>query len=211
MAKSEIMTMPARRRLSPLIWPSLGVAIVFAILVGLGLWQLERLAWKQKLLADMQERLQADPVALPDPRDWPMLTQDKDEFRRVRLRASFPHAPRAYIYAGAPALRTDLVSPGYFVFAPAHLASGEMIVVNLGWLPLDRIHEGNAPNGEITGYLRWPEKGSPFIADHDEAGQIWFARDPHAMAALRVFEELPVQAHAPPSAATAAIDSSAAP
>mgnify|MGYP006148021719 CR=1 FL=1 len=41
------------------------------------------------------------------------------------------------------------------------------------------------PAIEITGYVRWPETPGLFVAEHDAAGDIWFVRDPAAMAKLR--------------------------
>lgn len=200
MAKSEIVTARASHGKKSLIVPLLAAAIVFAILIGLGLWQLERLAWKEQLIADMQARLAAAPIALPAAADWPKLSQQKDEFRRVTLRAEFPESsPRAYLYAGAPALRPDIKTPGYFVFAPARLADGRIVVVNIGWVPLDR-RDATSQNTwqntwqagprEIAGFLRWPERSSPFVADHDAAGEIWFRRDPAGMAAMLQWGEV---------------------
>jgi surfeit locus 1 family protein len=51
--------------------PSLAAAAALAVLVALGLWQLERKDWKEALIATLAQRLSAPPVALPPPRDWP--------------------------------------------------------------------------------------------------------------------------------------------
>jgi surfeit locus 1 family protein len=202
MAKSGIVTARSSDGKKSLIAPSLAAAMVFAILIGLGLWQIERLAWKERLIANMQARLAAPPAALPDAADWPKLSPEKDEFRRVTLRAEFPEsgnsnssARRAYLYAGAPALRPDIKTPGYFVFAPARLADGRIVVVNIGWVPLDRrdaTWQTTWQTGprEIIGFLRWPERSSPFVADHDAAGEIWFRRDPAGMAAMLQWGEV---------------------
>ncbi len=42
----------------------------------------------------------------------------------------------------------------------------------------------DAPS-EITGYLRFPEATGWFVAAHDAKGEIWFVRDPQAMAEMR--------------------------
>jgi surfeit locus 1 family protein len=36
-----------------------------AILVSLGIWQMQRLAWKEAMIADIEARIAADPVPLP--------------------------------------------------------------------------------------------------------------------------------------------------
>jgi cytochrome oxidase assembly protein ShyY1 len=179
------MSAPGPRRLQSVVAASVATAIGLAVLISLGLWQMERLAWKEALVAAMHERLTALPADLPGPAAWPSLTAENAEFRRVRLRVDFPDLPRALVYAGAPALRTDIRGPGYFVFAPARLPAGETVVVNAGWVPADRQYQWTGGAREITGYLRWPEKPGLFVSEHDAAGDIWFARDPAAMARVR--------------------------
>lgn len=179
-----------KRRMRSVIVASTATAIGLFILISLGLWQLDRLAWKEALIATLHERLAAAPVDLPPPSDWSRLTPDNSEFRRVKLRAEFPDLPRASVYAGAPALRTDIKSPGYFIFAPARLPGGETVVVNTGWVPTERQYQWNRGSREIVGYLRWPEQPGLFVSDHDAAGDIWFVRDPGAMAKMRGWGEV---------------------
>ena len=81
--------------------PSLAAAVALAVLVSLGLWQLDRLAWKEGLIATLEQRLSAPPVALPPPAEWPRLTAARDEFLRVTLRAAFQNDREALVYAPA--------------------------------------------------------------------------------------------------------------
>ena len=75
----------ARRLLIPVAVTLCGLAV----LLGLGTWQLERKGWKEGLIATLNERTAAAPVALPPPEQWGRLTADNSEFMRVRLRADF--------------------------------------------------------------------------------------------------------------------------
>ena len=184
------MTADASLSLRRVVIPAIVVAAGLAILIGLGLWQLDRKAWKETLIATLQDRLSAAPVPLPDAGQWPGMAQDDFEFRRVTLQAEFPDSPPVLVYAGAPALRGDIKAPGYFVFAPARLPDGRIIVVNAGAVPLDRTYPWSAGRREITGFLRWPEQPGWFVSDHDKTGDIWFVRDPRAMAALRGWGEV---------------------
>lgn len=170
-------TNPNRR----LFFPVVIVLGALCVLCGLGLWQVERKAWKEKLIAALHERLAAAPDLLPPPRDWSALTQEKDEFRRVTARLQFPNGRRALVFSGPSALRPDIKSPGYFVFVPAKLASGETVIVNTGFSPERQIPD-LAGTQDISGYLRWPERPSWFVAEHDAAGDVWSARDHLAMA-----------------------------
>jgi len=184
------MTAVASRSLRSVILATIATAVGLVILILLGLWQLDRLAWKEALIATLHERLSAPPVDLPLHAEWARLTPGNAEFRRVTLRVEFPDVPRAYVYAGAPALRADIKSPGYFVFAPARLPDGRTIVVNTGWVPLDRQDNWVGGSRQITGYLRWPEQPGPFVTDRDAAGGVWFLRDPRGMATVKGWGEV---------------------
>jgi cytochrome oxidase assembly protein ShyY1 len=153
----------------------------FVLLLALGTWQLERKSWKENLIATLERRLAAAPTALPPSRDWPGLAPDNAEFRRVKALLDFPGLPPAYVYTSGSALRPDVRAPGYFVFVPARIASGEIVVVNVGYSP-ERSDPGISGSAEVIGYLRWPESPSWFMAERDRAGTTWFVRDHRAMA-----------------------------
>ena len=70
-----------------IIVPTIFTLVSVASLVSLGTWQLERKSWKEGLIAELQDKLSAAPVALPPRERWPQLSADKDEFRRVRFPA----------------------------------------------------------------------------------------------------------------------------
>ena len=169
-----------------LLIPGLFTLVGLAILISLGLWQLERKQWKEGLIATLDRQMKAPPVPLPSASQWPKLTRENSEFRRVSLRAEFPaDAKPAYLYTGASALREDVKQPGYFVFAPARLPDGRVVVVNRGYVPMDHPRENPAGPGEIVGFIRWPESPGLFVPDRNETGEIWFVRDPEAMAKTR--------------------------
>jgi surfeit locus 1 family protein len=173
----------ARLRQRGLLLPGLAALAAFLVLLGLGLWQVSRLAWKENLIATLEQRVTATPVPLPPAKDWPELTQEDAEFRRVVATVEFLDRPPAYVYTGGSALRPDVKTPGYFVFAPARLATGEVVAVNAGYVP-ERGHPGAKGKAEIVGYLRWPEARSPFVSDHDASGSVWHVRDHRLMAKL---------------------------
>jgi cytochrome oxidase assembly protein ShyY1 len=165
--------------------------VCLAILIGLGVWQLERKVWKENLIAAMTSRLDAPPQALPPPSQWDGLTQAKDEFRRVAFTVTFAPGEEALVYTPGSALRADIKGPGYFVFAPGKLADGGVVVVDRGFVPLERKDKASrsqgAPQGRvnIVGYLRWPESRGLFTPADDVKGGVWYLRDSAAMAAAR--------------------------
>lgn len=164
-----------------LVLPGLLTLAGLAILISLGVWQLHRKEWKEALIASLDRQMGAKPMPLPAQSSDLLL--GNAEFRRVVLRAEFIKEARpALLYTGASALRADVKQPGYFVFAPARLPDGRVVVINRGYLPLDSQKEFSEPPAEVTGYLRFPEKPGWFVSAHDAKGEIWFLRDPQAMA-----------------------------
>jgi len=177
--------------------PSVAAAMALAILVSLGLWQLDRLAWKENLIATLEQRLSAPPVALPPPTEWPQLTAARDEFLRVTLRAAFQNDREALVYTGGSTLRDATGGPGYWVFVPARLADGTLVMVNRGFVPEGKQNPSARPEGRISGsvgmigVLRWPEPPGLFTPPGDPGRNIWFARDSTAMAAAKGISAAP--------------------
>jgi len=165
-----------------LMLPATVAAAAFSVLISLGVWQMQRKAWKEALIETMSQRAVAQPIDLPAPATWDALMPSVDEFRRVTLRAQFIEGARpAFAYTGGSALRDDIKAPGYFVFAPARLPNGQIVVINRGYTTQ---HSAAPVRGvvDVVGYLRFPESGSLFVSDHDASGATWFVRNPCAMA-----------------------------
>lgn len=176
-----------RRRGSILIAFVMTLAAL-AILIGLGTWQLQRLAEKEEIIAKLNERLSASPIALPPREAWPRMERERDEFRRVTFPAEFLHEQEALVYSTGSALRPDVSGPGYWVFTPARLLGGSVIVVNRGFVPEVRRDPASRAEGQVRGVvdvvgaLRWPEpRGSFTPADNPDRNQ-WFVRDHLGMA-----------------------------
>jgi cytochrome oxidase assembly protein ShyY1 len=156
------------------------------VLLGLGTWQLERKAWKEGLIAALAARTGAEPMPLPSPERWSALSPESDEFRRVTFPATFASEREVLVYGSGSSVRPDVSGPGYWVFAPAELAGGAVVVVNRGFLPEGqqdlKTHTPPAGRVDLTGALRWPEPRGWFLPNDDPARNLWFARDPLAMA-----------------------------
>lgn len=145
-----------------------------AVLAGLGLWQLERLEWKQGLIAELDARLAAEPVALPAAPD-----PEEDNFLRVAV-AGETGAEALYVLTSERPW-----GAGFRVIAPLDLAGEDRsVLVDLGYIP-ERLKGEAVADGktaEVTGALFWPREADSFTPPPDRAENIWFARDPAEMA-----------------------------
>jgi surfeit locus 1 family protein len=181
---------PLRRRRRPagVVGPGIAALILFAGLVGLGHWQLERKAWKEGLIDTLGQRLAAAPSDLPPPASWSSLIPAADEFRRVRFSARLLPNEEALVFTSGSAFRPDVSGSGYWVFAPAQLAGGGGIVVNRGFVPEGRQDKTTRTAGEVdgviemVGVMRWPEQPGWFMPPADPGHNLWFVRDPLAIA-----------------------------
>ena len=166
--------------------------VLVAAFIGLGTWQLQRRLEKHALIAALDERIAAAPEALPLPAQWSALTPAKDEFRRVSFSATYAKLPDVMVYSSGSAVRDDISGPGTWAFVPAHLSSGETVVINTGFVQntmQDRGYEDRAVSrllsGEparLTGYLRFPESAGSLTPPENTAKRLWFTRDHLAMA-----------------------------
>ena len=181
---------PKPRRRGLLI-PAIMLIGAIAMLIALGTWQLERRNWKEALIAELDRKLAAPPVELPPPERWPQLDAAADEFRRVTFAAAFIPGQEALVYSSGSSLRPDATGPGYWVLSPARLPGGRLVMVNRGFVPEGRqdpkTRAAGEPSGiiEIIGSLRWPEVRGAFTPSDQPDKNLWFARDPAAIAAAK--------------------------
>jgi surfeit locus 1 family protein len=161
--------------------------IAFAILVALGTWQIERKAWKENLIATLDERLAAPPVALPPADAWAKLDEADYEYRQVKFSATFDNGKEALVYAAPSAFRPDVSGTGYWVFTPARLADGAVVMVNRGFVPDARKDSATRAAGqvagavEIVGALRYPDARHWYSPADDPGHNVWYTRDPAAI------------------------------
>ncbi len=171
-------------RFRPTLWPTLIAAPAVCILIGLGLWQLDRLEWKTGLLARIGDSMAMAAVDMPaafaDPPAW--------DYRRVRIEGVYLHDRELYLTA-----RTHRGRAGGHVIAPLRrtdgVAAGQVILVDRGWVPDDRrdpaTRTGGQPAGTVTveGVLRRPPERGWLQPDNQPADNLWFWVDLPAMAA----------------------------
>lgn len=161
----------APRRVFP-VWASIFTFCGIVILCGLGTWQVQRLAWKTALLAQMDEALAADPMAFP-------LTAE--HLAALDAGQMFVHgfARGSYLYDAEIAIgpRTHDGQTGYHVITPLQLDAGGILLVNRGWISAAMEGRDYArPQGNliVTGTVRRPEKPNGFVPPNAPAQDQWY-------------------------------------
>ena len=182
------MNLPRARRRGGAIEATVLVIVCMAILIGLGIWQLDRKTWKENLVTTVTTRIARPPQDLPPRANWERLVPAGNEYSRVAFPAEFLEGQEAFVYTAGSSLRPDVVGQGFWVFSPARLAGGSIVMVNRGFVPTDRkdvaTRAAGTPRGsvDIVGYMRWPEARGLFTPADDVKSNVWYVRDPKAMA-----------------------------
>lgn len=158
----------------------------FAVLIALGVWQVQRLAWKQELLAGIEARIAADPVALPAAPD-----AIADRYLPVGVTGRFDGAPLRVLVS------QKQVGAGWRLVQAFELEDGRRILVDRGVIPADSATMPGGGQAEIVGNLLWPDEVDGFTPAPDVAGNIWYARDLPAMAEVLAAEPVLVVARLP--------------
>jgi surfeit locus 1 family protein len=185
---------PRARRRGGVIEATVFALVGVAILIGLGIWQLDRKVWKENLIATVAARLERAPEDLPAPANWPRLTAATDEYARVTFPAEFLAGQEALVYTAGSAFRPDVQGAGYWVFAPARLPGGSIVLVDRGFVPADRkdpaTRAQGAPQGvvDIVGVMRWPEARGMFTPADEPQNNLWYLRDSTAIAAAKKWD-----------------------
>ncbi len=167
-----------RREFRPGLVPTLLTLALLPVLVGLGIWQLDRYEQKTEL-----ERAYATADAAPIPADS-VTGGERDRFRPVTARGRYD--------AGRQFLIDNMVRRGrngFFVITPLRLDNGQLVLVNRGWIAQDSRRE---PTGDLDVSGEWrriegqvgrlPVPGLD-LGDEGAAGAAW--------PSVRQFPDLP--------------------
>jgi surfeit locus 1 family protein len=164
----------------PTLWPTLFTIPALIVLVGLGVWQLERLAWKRHIMETVESRIHAAPVPLPtgvtiDPEAW--------EYRHVTVSGHLLHDKEMHLLA-----YTERGNLGYHLIVPLERDGGGFVLVDRGWVPAAQKSPGSRPqsqpNGELTleGVVRKGWHRGWFVPENDPRQNLWFYADIEGLA-----------------------------
>ena len=156
------------RLILPLIFGLTGAAV----LIGLGVWQMQRLEWKEAILADIGARIVAPPVALPEAPE-----AGRDRYLPVQMTGTLQEPPIRVLVS------QKQVGAGYRIIRAIE-AGERRVLVDLGFMRTDAtLPEAGPDEVRITGNLHWPDEVDSYTPAPDLAADIWFARDLPRMAA----------------------------
>lgn len=142
------------------------------ILIALGIWQVQRLHWKQSVIATIAARIEAPPQALPaNP------AEATDEYVRVEVFGTLHPDPLHVLTF------KEFSGPGFRVIQALQLTDGRKVMVDLGFIPeADKNQPAAIGELRLVGSLLWPDETDAFTPKPNLGENIWFARDLEPMA-----------------------------
>jgi surfeit locus 1 family protein len=148
---------------------------------ALGIWQVERRAWKRALIERVEARVHAAPAAAPGPAEWPTLSRESAEYRRVAVTGHFLRDRQTLVQA------VTEHGAGFWLMQPLQTDRGFVVLVNRGFVPTGW-HEsaatrttGTAGAITVTGLLRISEPHGAFLRRNAPAENRWYSRDVEAL------------------------------
>jgi len=157
-----------QRFLMPLLIGLVGAGI----LISLGVWQVQRLAWKNAILSDIEARIAQAPAQLPDSPD-----PERDTYLPVVLTGQFGSEELHVLVS------QKRIGAGFRVIAPFETDTGRRVMVDRGFIR-DEAKASERAKGQasVTGNLHWPQEIDSYTPAPDLKAEVWFARDVPAMA-----------------------------
>lgn len=183
--KSTVVEVSARKRggLFGRVAGIVALLTVLAILLSLGTWQVQRLHWKEALLAEIDERRHAAPADLADIEALAKEGGDVD-YRAMRVTGTYINDKERHFFA------TYEGRTGYYIYTPLQLADGQILFVNRGFVPFENKEPEMRKLGQLTGEqtvtglarAKLLEKPSWAVPDNDIAKNIFYWKDLDVMA-----------------------------
>ncbi|MDG2354616.1 MAG: SURF1 family protein [Paracoccaceae bacterium] len=166
--------------LKKLIFPFFFGLIGLIILLGLGKWQVERLAWKNSIIAEISESVAKSPNVI-----MPHQIESVQQYQSVRVNGEFLSEELHVLHS------LKSYGPGFKLIKPFKLSSDGVILVDLGFIrERNKLKERIILSNTITGNILFPNETDSFTPDPNFEKNIWFSRDLGAIA--NYLETIPV-------------------
>ena len=160
-------------------------ALLFAGFMSLGVWQVERRAWKLDLITRVDQRVHAPATPLPASKQWPQVSAASDEYRHLQVSGRLLNERETLVKA------VTRLGSGFWVMTPLQLPDGRTLLVNRGFVPPEARERGTRSTTEsdapvtLSGLLRLSEPGGGFLRHNDAPDDHWYSRDVEAIAQAR--------------------------
>ncbi len=165
----------------PQLIPTLFIVIAFSMLFSLGMWQVQRLQWKNTVIAQVQEA-QNQPMLGTLPQEIEGL-----DYRKVILTGTFVHEHSMHMVG-----RPQNAPPGFFVVTPFRLDDdGRIILVNRGYAPTNMESKPDTVQ-TVEGIIRPIRAKRPFSPQNAADKNVWFYEDIPAMSQATTLELTPI-------------------
>lgn len=158
-----------RRFLGPLLIGLLGGGV----LIALGIWQLQRLEWKESVLEEIDQRILAEPVTIPENPN-----PEQDQYLPVQISGMTGERELHLLVS------TRQQGPGFRIVTALETDEGRRVLLDRGFV---RSEAKEAPraraNVDVTGNLHWPDERDRYTPENDPDENYWYAREVDVMAA----------------------------
>jgi surfeit locus 1 family protein len=182
----------AERRPSRLLfWGFIAFMLVLMVLFTvLGIWQVERLGEKERLIANVASRMDQPPEQLPPLAEWGAFDAEAWDYRPVIASGTFLPSETVLVFTSLADQHGKLSGPGYWVMTPLALAAGGTVFINRGFVP-QKSAEAFAAGGvvepglvSLTGIARATEAITSFTPAPDTAKRVEWVRNTDRLASL---------------------------
>jgi surfeit locus 1 family protein len=172
-------------------WLFVGIMLALTVLfLGLGKWQLDRLAWKNGLIATAEQHMKVAPVAFPPAAQWPGLDVAAWAYRPVTITGRYHNDKAVRVFVGlGDSAKGRYSGTGYWIMTPFALEGGGTVFVDRGFVPQPEAgrfaDDRTAPTGIITltGVVVPSENAGFFTPAPDKPQRIDWVRDVGRLAA----------------------------
>lgn len=162
---------------------AVAVLAALAILLSLGTWQVNRLFWKERLIADLESRIHEPPKALAEIEALAASGGDVD-YRPLQVTGRFDNSRERHFLA------TWRGNSGFYIYTPLTLADGRSLFVNRGFVPYENKEPEMRVLGQLTetvtvkGFARAKLPGKPgsLVPENDPLKNVFYWKDLDAMA-----------------------------
>ena len=161
-------------KFSPSLSATIATLLGFGVLIFLGTWQALKVGPKTEMIASIQDGLKASPIVFD-------ATNKDMDYRRVTLSGTVVHATPIKVFNSNLAGK-----PGYHLYLPVVTANKAVVMVNLGWIPMDHVAVPALPVGEVlalSGLLRVSATPAMMQPENDVTSDVWYVANVDQMGA----------------------------